>query len=526
MTVGNVPVLLALAATVVMVVVAGCLGQGTAPPRPDTTPPSIPADAADATVHGPAGVRLEPVEYPGDLPVMKQRYVERGAGYEPTVAVNRRGTAFYPVYSEVLDGSAPTSLSQVRIVRTHDDGVSWYDVTPKMLGRDAVPLAFDPIVHADPGTDRVFFAYTYAGCMEVLWTDDEGESWDRNPAACASVINDHETVFSGPPPGDAGEAYPSIVYICSNQMVVPTAQCAISDDGGETWVPASPIPAPFTTYGTGPGCQTPGNIHGHGEASQADGTAYVPFTYCGTVYAAISRDGGRTWERVVVDDTAGALHHEAAVGVDAAGNAYVAWIGADFRPRLSVSTDQGHGWSDPIDIGSPGLTMASPHYMGVAAGHAGRVAIHYLATDADTAAGTPADVDPKTAWHSYVAFLPDALRSKPVIATTTSDPPGDPVHRGPCDGPGYRCRGMADYVGLTTHPVTGQVWASFVDVCTLDCPDGDGSSRTRNRASVGVQIAGMTLGPRVGSDGGDSTVLRLDGDPGIMHVGPASGQGP
>lgn len=510
------PVLLAVVAGIVA---AGCLGF--TGPDAETGAPSPPETAPVAVVHGPGGQQLDVTMFPGELPDVDQRTVDRGVGYEPPVAVNSQGTAFYAVYSEVADGQLPASLSQVRIVRSRDDGMSWRDVTPRIAGRDSIPLAFDPILHHDPLTDRVFFAYTYAGCMEVLWTDDEGASWDRHPAACASVVNDHETLFTGPPPDGTGSGYPSVTYLCSNQMVVPTAHCATSGDGGRTWTPSRPIPAPVATYGTDEGCQTPANIHGHGEASQADGTAYIPYTYCGTMYVARSQDGGNTWENVVVDGSAGALHHEAAVGTDSRGNVYVTWVGADFQPRLAYSTDGGRTWSDPVDIAAPDATMATPHYAGLAGGDEGRIAVHYLATEA--AGETPDQVDADAAWHSYVAFLPDALSEQPVVATTTSDPPGDPIHRGPCDGPGYRCPAMSDYFDLTTDPSTGRVWASFADVCTEECPDGDGTSATRNQASVGVQVAGPLLGARLASaSSGDGATPGVD--PSDVRTGVLSGR--
>lgn len=490
------------ACLVLAVAAAGCLASEPGPGAPPE------ADAAASVhpvwVHRPGGEPVDAGLYPGDLPVMVQRDVDRGSGYEPTVAIDGNGTAFYAVYSPVLDGTVPTSLSQMRLMRSRDDGTSWQEVTPQIAGRDAVPMAWDTYLYHDPRSDRIWMSYTYVGCMEVLWTDDQGATWDRYPVACAAPLNDHESLFSGPPTERSTQGYPSVMYLCSNPSVTPTAHCATSVDGGGSWIPAAPITAPSMGPAERASCTVAEPftrvIHGHAQASYVDGGAYVPYNYCDGSYVAVSRDNGLSWSNVLVDDTAGSHNHEAHIAVDEAGNLYHVWVGEGYHPHLAISRDAGETWSDPIDVAARTADLTVPRYISVTSGAPGRVAVHYIATDDDAGPdGSEAGLR-DAAWHSYVSFLPDALADDPVIATTTSNPPDDPIHRGACSiygGPNdHTCPRMSHYIDLESDPATGRVWASFADVCRRECPDGDASSPTTNQAAVGVQVGGTFLGGR------------------------------
>lgn len=495
----------ALTLTAVLVL-SGCLGAVSGPDGA-TPQEGIDDGTHPVVVHGPEQGVLDPSTFPGEPPMMAQRYVDHGTGYEPTTAVTTEGTAFYPLYGTFDDQA--NSLSQMSMMRSRDDGVTWQDVTPQVAGRDAVPLAWDPISYVDPATDRLYFAYTYVGCMEVLWSDDEGETWERNPVSCAMPFNDHQSLFSGPAPDD-GSGGP-VVYLCSSQ--VATFHCLSSVDGGRTWRPSTTVmPHPITAPdGSGEPDPCPERLedgmsakeHGHGAASWADGTAYLPFNLCGRAYVATSQDGGLTWTVRIVDSTAGEVQHEARVAVDAAGNAYYFWVGADHRPRLSISQDRGRTWSKPIRVGAPGITYTLAPYIGVAAGREGRVAFIYMATDAPGGLEADAGAFEEHPWKMHVGVTLDALAEDPVFATTLAHAPNDPIHRGGCSSTNYCGSGsnsLAHYMDLGTNPVTGRLWAALVDGCVDECagPNGTCDPGGANRAAVSVQVGGARLGPNLG----------------------------
>lgn len=490
-------------ASVVLLVVAlpmaGCLAGISEDPAAlsDEEPPDPPV-----TVHGPDKTPLDPEAYPGTLPQMEQRYVGRGLGYEPTAAVSTKGTAFYPTYAGVHP-DVPISLSQMSMMRSRDDGRSWQDVTPQIAGRDAVPLAFDPITYVDPATDRLFFAYSYAGCMEVLWSDDEGATWDRNPASCALPVNDHETLFTGPPVEGGDKAgYPTWVYLCSSQL--STFYCLHSGDGGRTWnLPDEPIISPLEKMNpaSAGGCPVDDRIFGHGRASPVDGTVYIPFNLCDRSYVALSEDHGQTWETHLVDDEAGEASHEARVAIDAANNVYFLWVGEDRMPRLARSDDRGRTWTDPVVVAEPHVTYATARYIGIAAGTEGRIALFYLGSEVEGGPDADAAAMEEATWHAFVSYSLDADEEDPVFATTTANPPDDPLYRGDCSGSSDACgagtNSMAHYLDLGSHPATGQVWAALIDSCREACASSQEPPRSdaRNRATVGVQVGGSLLGP-------------------------------
>lgn len=523
-----------------LAILSGCFGPDDDGSGPDPVPVDDTqrfAPIVTPIVHRSEGRVLPVTAYGGALPVFRERYVgDYGAG-EPTIAVSRDGTAIYPTIEfDVPPGAG--ALASSAVLRTRDNGTSWKEVTPSVAGAvAAAPTSLDPYVYADPVTGRLFnIDLNLASGGFLSWSDDGGDSWTSNPACCGIPVDDHQTLFSGPAttlqPNPA--LYPGrVLYFCINQ--VASATCTKSLDGGLTWILPTSVfrgaepPSESNDCEVQPedpaaatGCVC-GGLHGHGHASEATGTVFLPKGQCGRAELGRSTDNGVTWQTVVVDNTVGFDGHEAIVSTDRAGTVYYFFLDGQSLPRLSVSTDDGQSWSAPLNVTAPGVTRAK--FPSIVAGEQGRIAFLYLGTTSpkgqelyDREECTPpqgeqcpykwpAERDNAT-WNGYVGFSLDADAADPIFATVTAHPDADPLHRGDCAG---RCQvaggGMYDFLDIDVQPVTGQVWVALVDNCNDDGPaEGDApcnapggtiESGRRARAVVGVQLGGTMLGTRI-----------------------------
>lgn len=495
---------------------AGCSGNDKAPDQaPAAAAPTFPV------VHGPDARVLPMSAYPGELPVFAERYVAERGGGEPTIAVDRDGVAIYPSIAFDVNAVA-TSLPSTRVMRTSDEGRSWEDASPVIAGPlKPNPASLDPYVYADPVTGRLFnIDLNLANGAFLSYSDDGARTWTSQPGCCGIPVDDHQSLFAGPATTLAANPalYPGrILYFCVNQIGATT--CTHSLDGGLTWsagVPAYPgaeAPSEQNDCTPGPGVANCvcGGLSGHGHASEATGTVFVPKGQCGLAEVARSTDNGLTFQEVVVDSTVGIDGHEAIVSTDRSGNVYYFFLDSNTLPRLSISRDDGQTWSDPINVTAPGVTTAK--FPSIVAGDDGRIAFLYLGST--TPAGpdvhrndpnnkTRSSLRENATWQLYVGESLNALDDEPVFATVTAHDPADPVSRGPCDG---RCQavngGMYDFLDIDINPVTGQVWVAMVDNCNADTPyhsapcngpDGKFDSYQRARAAVGVQVGGTLLG--------------------------------
>ncbi len=474
--------LMALAAFA-CIVAPGCLEPATV----------APADAVvgRTVVHDTQGILLPASVFPGVLPVMEQRYVANKSAIEPTLAITASGAVFYPThlggihYQDPLGGEIPVT----KVMRTRDAGLTWDDVTPDVAGQDQFVISGDPYLYADPIGGRIFTVDAYLACNYISFSDDEGDSWIGNPAACGAPLADHETVFSGPATQTTTIGYPAIIYQCFNQIV--QSLCARSLDGGITWSPGTPV------FGPQDGAAECGGTHGHGHAGP-DGTVYLPKGHCGEPWLGISRDDGVTWQRVRVTDSVGMVDsfttdtHEAAVRTDAEGNVYYFVLDQDGQPRLAVSRDAGATWGEPMLVGLPGLTAA--RWPSLVAGDEGRVAVFYVGSDVAGGFDANEEVLANATWHAYAGFILNALDPDPIVATARMDPDGDPIARGRCEGGGGACGVVYDFLDVEMD-AGGRVYAALVDVCTGPCaaPGGSAADPGDALAAIGVQVAGSTL---------------------------------
>lgn len=388
----------------------------------------------------------------GQVLTVRATHVGREAA-EPTVGVNRAGTAFYAAATfDALPAGAPTNLARTEILRSRDGGQSWVTVQPPLLDSTEPPTTLDPYVYVEEDSGRVFAIDLYVGCAYLLFSDNEGESWRRNPIACGDFINDHQTLFAGPPPaGVESDGFPEVVYYCFNRIA--DSSCGRSLDGGRTFLPTL---EPAYIGVDGGVC---GGLHAHG-TTDGEGRVFLPKGHCGIAMVAISEDGADTWTRVQINGYLHPADHEVNVAADSAGNLYaVWWDDRDRLPYLATSADHGQTWSVPVMIAPPGVREVN--FPTLAAGDAGRIAVSFPGTT------SPARGDLTRPWSYYVLVSTTALEPSPKFTWTTANPPSDPIHRGNC-GPG-RCAGMLDFLDILVSPHDGGVWATAVDTCTGAC---------------------------------------------------------
>jgi hypothetical protein len=428
---------------------------------------------------------------------------------EPTLGVNKDGTAFYA--AATFDGAAQI-LPRTLVMRSRDGGVTWQSVSPELPPplKSEPPVNGDPMVYVDVDTGRVFSLDTYdADCMWLLYSDDEGASWSRNPIVCdvTPAVTDHQTIFTGPPPPGLDPAlllYPNVLYTCFN--TVASTNCLRSFDGGLTFSKAGfpytgmepdNLDAPFPFFGVPGFC---GGLTTH-LRTDAQGRVFLPAGRCGLPSIAVSEDGAMTWERIFVSRQVplpgvagvpgGDNEHENTTAVDAAGNLYMTWWDHNDRlPYLATSRDHGRTWSQPLMIAPPGVQEVN--FPTIDAGDEGRIVLHFPGT-------TVADrSDGRRPWNLYQVVSTNALDPDPLFVFTSANDPAEPIHRGNC-GPG-RCAGMFDFLDVVVPPAEAPdfaqgFWAAGVDTCRAECEQGTAGA-TRMDGIVIRQLAGPVLRAR------------------------------
>ncbi len=399
---------------------------------------------------------------------------------EPTLGVTSDGTAFFA--AGTFDGAAVVA-PRTEVKRSTDGGLTWETVTPALPDRlkSEPPVTLDPMVYVDEATDRVFNLELYVGCSYLLFSDDNADSWNRAPAACGDYVNDHQTIIAGAIPPDAAVPVSTYqdrwVYYCFNRVI--DANCGRSIDGGQTWSPtATPAYVGFDPDNGG----LCGGLHGH-IATDPEGRLFVPKGHCNKPFVSMSSDGGDTWTRTQVSDISAASTH-LSVAADAAGNVYFLWWDATYRrPWLSVSTDHGATWGEPLMISPPGVTEVN--FPVLVAGDEGRLAINFPGT-------TSTDpTDTTRPWNEYVVVVTDAHTADPVFySATANDPATDVFHRGDCNG---RCAGLWDFVDVVIAPGTGEAWAAAADACIRNCDEKPASDKQVGDGVAIRQIGGPRL---------------------------------
>ena len=409
----------------------------------------------------------------GQVPTA-QTFSVGGHALEPTLGLDDQGKIFY-----AAAGFSDVGLAGTSVLRSDDGGANWKVTSPRVQGQDLHPVSLDPYVYIDDPKgkgERIFTIDLTVACSYMSFSDDDGATWTTNPLACGRPVNDHQTLFSGPPATSPAAVYPHVLYYCWND--VASSACSKSIDGGVSFHPTG-APA-YEGYESG--SQDPGffgqsgfcgGLHGHG-AVGPDGTVYLPRELCGKPMLAISEDEGRTWTRVKVSDIRsisqpkeGAGHPS--VAIDEKGNVYYTWIAAGNRlPYLSVSKNNGKTWSKPVMIGAPGLKETNLPQ--IDARGVGKIAVVYYGS---TNSPFPKCTDKCEApdykdatWNGYMTISANALDANPTFYSGVVNDPSEPLVRTEC-GPG-RCQQVFDFIDVEIG-ADGIPYGAYVDSCMKGC---------------------------------------------------------
>lgn len=360
-------------------------------------------------------------------------------GAEPTAGVLSDGTIF--------------AIEGTDVMRSTDRGQTWENVAPP--GNDQISL--DPMMHVDEYTDTVYVDHLYVACSQLSISEDAGETWVTNPAACGAPGNDHQKLAVGPSPGPA----PTNAVYYAYSSFAEGAWVSRSLDGGATWTTA-PVTLDAPYRNTGP------------VEADRDGTVFVPYCLCdGGIGVGVSQDYGATftYQRVtdaeVTCEGSHATDVDPGPAVDTEGNLYIAYR-TDEGVEYVYSTDSGETWSDPVDVSLP--EHRSFTHVDAVAGDEGRLAIAYRATP-DSDAGP--NSDGWAAWHMYLTFVENATDEDPEADTGIVNDPDDPVQRGPICTYGIACSGgsrnLLDFIDVVVGP-EGRAHVAYADGCDAPCP--------------------------------------------------------
>lgn len=236
--------------------------------------------------------------------------------------------------------------------------VEWTDVSPTFT-----PVNVDPMVHADYVTGRIFAGGLAGPCSLMGISDDDGETWVPAVNMCSGPQFDHQSVGSGPWSTTSPDTvvrnlvYPRATYYCAQLALT---SCATSFDGGRVWQPFNEV--------TGP-C---GGLHGHIAVSEATGFAAVPHGGCASsesplatgagnfVGFAYTSNNGATWSsRIMPEAPDGEGFDPDLAFSQESGWLWLAQADA-LGIHIALSKDEGQTW-ETLGSGMAGLDGGEPN---------------------------------------------------------------------------------------------------------------------------------------------------------------------
>lgn len=459
-----------LALLVCALVLAGCASDPGTQSVGDAAPAAAPATPGGelppgcgldraAFVHGADGAPATPA--PGATLGVGCMSVTRWGTGEPSLGLTGKGTLFlYPAFQAPTEStSAAAQFTGMGIAVSADQGASFERHRSEVGGVvNFHPYTADPFMYVDPYTDRVFMEDLVVppfNCANLSYSDDDGQTWTQTLGGC--LVWDHVGYGSGPPTVSQTRGYPVVVQRCAITLVATTiasyaSGCQKSLDGGATWeAPGDPA----FLFGNDGQPYLPSTCFGavHHVFVDFRGWTWLGRGWCGNngrndPYVALSKDEGATWQRIRIHDgpIAG---HDVGLGVDPAGNAYAMWIDGEAQvPVLSVSTDDGQTWSEPMRVAPDDVAVAGA--FSLAPGGVGKAALSYVAVLAS---------DPLNS-HAVMAAAYGLDTDAPAIHTAVLTTPHEPLQAGGSCADAF-CSGQADFLDATIAP-DGTAWGSFV----------------------------------------------------------------
>jgi hypothetical protein len=176
------------------------------------------------------------------------------------------------------------------------------------------------------------------------------------------------------------------------------------------------------------------------------------------------------------------------VGVGANGTVYFGYVGADGKPGVAVSRDQGRTWTDRQTVGTK-YGIQNAVFPTVVAGDDDRASIAYLGTP--TGGNYQDNANFHGEWHLYVDTTYDGGKTW----VTSDATPNDPVQVGSICTGGTTCgddRNLLDFIDVTTDD-HGRVEVAFADGCIDACVSDPQHQGRDAYATIARQSGGKTL---------------------------------
>jgi hypothetical protein len=363
----------------------------------------------------------------------------------------------------------------------------------------------------------------WLGSVTTVRSTDGGQTWFMNPFASAIAGDDRQWVAADGP---------TTFYMTLHDVATFNIDVLRSQDGGLTWLPVgTAIDAATAPAALGVPPQASGNIAGEIQVDPAHHILYQIFAApsaalqnqtegpLNAVYMGISYDGGSNWTDQLVyagPTTASYNHIFPAAAVDAAGNVYALWSDGQ-NIFLSVSTNEGSSWSNPVQVNQNSAALETSIFPWLVAGQAGEIDVIWYGTSAASAA------DPSARWNVFFAQSRNATSAAPTFTQTIAS--DHIIHTGPVCQNGIGCTGsgnrdLADLF-MVSADSQGNAYIAYADDHEVDS-----SGNPLTQTYFTFQTGGATIGlPPAGVHGagqharGEGTVPSPAGGGNAAHFG-------